>query len=60
MVKLRVPAVLILFTMNNVNLVKPLVQESLSKFLGSFAGVKQYSFFKPQIAIYLDTVNEEV
>ncbi|XP_033352898.1 uncharacterized protein LOC117235195 isoform X1 [Bombus vosnesenskii] len=41
MVKLRVSPVLILFAICGVNLVEPLVKESLSKFLGSLAGVKQ-------------------
>lgn len=40
MVKLRVSVVLILLA--SVNLVEPLVQEGLSKFLGSITGIKKY------------------
>ena len=42
MVKLRVSPVLILLAVFSVNLVEPLVKESLSKFIGSLTGVTQY------------------
>ncbi|XP_043507892.1 uncharacterized protein LOC122527616 isoform X1 [Frieseomelitta varia] len=41
MVKLRVSPVLILLAVFSVNLVEPLVKESLSKFIGSLTGVTQ-------------------